>query len=384
MVISALNSGACQRHVNKEQNIINYVLAHQYQEEDPLRIDTSDCHCEMDDSVEKEIDVISTTKEILKDIESLDNEEIEKSNVCEVEVLRKGPTDEFMRNFEDNEILSKSPKLMMNSKDAGKKKTKCLLCEMEFVDFRQLLWHITNKHFKSEMNNIITEKYPGFWRSEKMKENKEHVCEDCGHRMHTRGQIQNHFGVTHNLLWDIYLKKVQSNKKTGKPQNEQTERKTVKPQNEQFTEQTGNITKKKKSKQDQNFDKTSQKPPIDEGKLTSYYRDSKLILIPDENPYSKRFIFGSKKKSGSSTTPIANVSDRFSLLETIATNVGSSLQEPYCSICQILLHPTSRAKLGETMTKSLEKVPNQSSVWIPSAATQTKVSLSYSDQCWAE
>ena len=215
-----------------------------------------------------------------------------------------------------------------------------------------------------------------------MKENKEHVCEDCGHRMRTRGQIQNHFGVTHNLLWDIYLKKVQSNKKTIMPPNEPTEQKTVKSLNEQFTEQTGNISKKKKSKQDQNFDKTSQKTPIDEGKLTSFYRDSKLILIPDENPYSKRFIFGSKKKSGSYsfTTPMANVSDRFSLLETIATNVGSSLHEPYCSICQILLDPTSRAKLRETTTKSLEKVPDQSSVWIPSAATQTKVS----HQCWVE
>ena len=292
----------------------------------------------------------------------------------------------FMRNFEDNEISSKPPNFKMNSKDDGKKKTNCLLCEMEFVDFRQLLWHITNKHFKSEMNNIITEKYPGFWRSEKMKENKEHVCEDCGHRMRTRGQIQNHFGVTHNLLWDIYLKKVQSNKNIVKPmvkpQNKPTELETVKPLNKQFAEQTGNLTKKKRSKQDQNFEKTSQKIPIDEGKLTSYYRDSKLLLIPDENPYSKRFIFGSKKKSGSSsiTTPIANVSDRFSLLETIATNVGSSLHEPYCSICQILLDPTSRAKLRETTTKSLEKVPDQSSVWIPSAATQTKVR----NQCWAE
>ena len=56
-------------------NIVIYVLAHQEEEEDPLRIDTSDCHCEMDDrpdvTVEKEIDEISRTKEILEDIESL-------------------------------------------------------------------------------------------------------------------------------------------------------------------------------------------------------------------------------------------------------------------------------------------------------------------------
>ena len=296
---------------------------------------------------------IPKTKDILEDIESSHNEEIEKSNVCEVEMLKKGPLDEFY-----NETIRKKPppQQMMNSKDAGKKKTKCLLCEMELVDFRQLLWHITNKHFKSEMNNIITEKYPGFWRSEKMKENKEHVCEDCGHRMRTRGQLQNHFGVTHNLLWDVYLKKVQSSKKPANPQNDS------------FTEQTRNISKKKKSKQDENFDKTSQKPPI-EGKLTSFYKDSKLLLIPDENPYSKKFIFGSKKKSGSLSSPNADVSNKLSLLETIATNVGSSLHEPYCSICQILLEPASRAKLGETQTRSLEKVPDQSSVWIPSVGT---------------
>ena len=311
----------------------------------------------MNESVGKDMDIIPTTKEILEDIESLHNEEIEKSDVCEVEVLKKGLIDEF-----HNEIIRTQPKLMMNSKDAGKKKTKCLLCEMELVDFRQLLWHITNKHFKSEMNNIITEKYPGFWRSEKMKENKEHVCEDCGHRMRTRGQLQNHFGVTHNLLWDVYLKKVQSSKKN------------VTPPNDSFAEQTRNISKKKKSKQDQNFDKTSQKPPV-EGKLTSFYKDSKLLLIPDENPYSKKFIFGSKKKSVSLSSPNTDVSDKLSLLQTIATNVGSSLHEPYCSICQILLEPASRAKLGETQTRSQEKVPDQSSVWIPSVGAQSKVSI---------
>ena len=329
-----------------------------------MKLDVSDCLDLTDDtiSVENGGGEKEKTKSCLENIESLYNKEIEKSKVCEVKVLRKSPRDEV--EVEVGKDVTRDPlKQVKSPKDVSNKKSKCLLCDMEFVDFRKLLWHITNKHFKPEINNIITEKYSGFWRSEKMKEDKEHVCQDCGHRMRTRGQLQNHLGVEHNLLWDIYLKKVQSSKKS------------VKPPTDSFPEQTRSLKKKKdkKNKQNQNFEKTSQQPSI-EGKGTSFYKDSKLLLIRDENPYSKKFIFGNKTKNILKSEPSVDTSDKISLLETIATNVGSSLHEPYCSICQILLEPASRAKLSETQTRSLEKVPDQSSVWIPTIETPSSQS----------
>ena len=72
------------------------------------------------------------------------------------------------------------------------------------------------------MNNLITEKYPGFWKSEKRNEVKEHVCLDCGQRMSTRGQIQKHLGVEHNLLWDKYLRASQKTKKLAQTSQGQT------------------------------------------------------------------------------------------------------------------------------------------------------------------
>ena len=107
----------------------------------------------------------------------------------------------------------------------------------------------------------------------------------------------------------------------------------------------------------------------------TFYKDSKLNFLKDENPYSKKFIFGTKKRS-SPKPSMTSSSDKSKLIEIIANNVASSLQEPYCAVCQILLDPASRSKLGETPTKSLEKVPEQSTVWLPQSTTNASSNVS--------
>lgn len=296
------------------------------------------------------------------------------SSSCEVNVLKKNPRDEISLEFNvesvkernDTKTFKAVKRVKAESTNATASRTgtetqhsRCKLCSASFSSFRKLLAHITHRHFKSEMNTIITRRYPGFWRAEKLKEDKEQVCEDCGHRMKTRGQLHTHLGVEHNLLWDVYLARVQSCKKAARPQTDSS------------SKQTANYLKEKKSKQDYNSAKL---PPArqaetleaDQKRKTSFFKDHKLILIPDENPYSKKFIFSNKTKSDSPTTAEEDDrKDKTSLLETIAVNVASSLQEPYCAVCQLLLEPGARARLGDTPTRSLEKVPAQSAVWSP-------------------
>ena len=300
--------------------------------------------------------------------------------IFEGQFLHKNPKDEVSTK---SKISNRHPKKRKASKETLKniipdKKSKCLVCNTQFLTFGKLLWHITNKHFKSEMNNIITAKYPGFWRSEKLKESKEHVCLDCGHRMLTRAELHRHLGVDHNLLWDIYLKAVQSCKKTTASSTTQPKSDSSSASQDSFPKQTREYMKGRKSKQELKQKIVHTTGSHSEIILTrngdkmfsSFYKDLKLSLIPDENPYSKKFIFGGKARI---STDIYPSTDRSSLLETIATNVASSLQEPYCSVCQLLLEPEARAKLGETATKSLEKVPAQSSVWIPTGAAGTSL-----------
>ena len=140
-----------------------------------------------------------------------------------------------------------------------------------------------------QVNNMITERYPAFWKSEKRSEGREEVCLDCGQRLGTRGQIQKHLGVEHNLLWDHYLAAVQKQKQLattspGETNEEKRLSKSIKGKG---------LGKTKKGKQKNTRKKSNHIRPRKPVALspTSAYRDSKLSLIPDTNPYSKKFLF---------------------------------------------------------------------------------------------
>ena len=204
--------------------------------------------------------------------------------------------------------------------------------------------------------------------------------------MNTRGQLLRHLGVEHNTCWDMYLEKMQTTKNFKTKSLLETE-KTIRKSKR--VAKKGAVSKQVDSKirrseinkvmDSKNKNSASKK----ENKVVktdigfTFYKDKKLDLLKDENPYSKKFIFGSNKRS-SPRPDKAQGSDKSKLIQIIATNVASSLQEPYCAVCQILLDPASRSKLGETPTKSLEKVPDQSTVWIPSPSSSIKASFNVS------
>ena len=97
---------------------------------------------------------------------------------------------------------------------------------------------------------------------------------------------------------------------------------------------------------------------------SSAYRDPKLSLLPDTNPYSKKFLFNARSRAGPNPAPATAES----LLEQKRTNLAASLCEPYCSVCQMLLEPEARLELTETESG---RVPAQSAVWLPGPAHNT-------------
>merc|ERR1712059_227349 len=82
----------------------------------------------------------------------------------------------------------------------------CRLCGKFFDKFSELLGHITMKHFKPEVNKMITTRFPGFWASENAR--TEQTCTDCGEVMVGRATLQRHLGVEHNMMWDNYVQRV--------------------------------------------------------------------------------------------------------------------------------------------------------------------------------
>ena len=253
------------------------------------------------------------------------------TNICEQDVLSV-PEDEIISADELNAIGKVKPK------ESLKNKSYCKLCDTRFPDFSRLLNHITFKHFQTELNKIITKSYPG---SLGKGASIEEECQDCGQRITTKTELRHHLGVEHNVLWDIYLKKVQTSRKTNANSCPTS-----------FPKQTNKCLNKKNS------------PSKTKEKVNNSNKDPKLNQLVDENPYSKQFIFGNKKRN-ISTRKLDMTTEKSDLLTTIAFNVAASLQEPYCSICQLLLDPETKSKLGQTQTNSLEKVPQHSSVWVP-------------------
>ena len=280
--------------------------------------------------------------------QSSSDEDKKSLSVCETSVLKQVVEDEMLEDNLTNKRRRRKPtkKGLKKSSIKALASSNCLLCQTKFANFSKLLFHITHKHLTSEVNEIITKRYPGFWRAEKLKENNEFECGDCGHKMSTRGQLQNHLGVDHNLVWDKYLERAKTVSRVDPPRKSRAS---------SSPKQTTKNSKGKKGKQKQSDNLLE--PGI------SFYKDFKLSLIPDENPYSKKFLFGNKGRNETYEIPRENTS--LTLLGTIANNVASSLEEPYCSVCQILLEPEIRSKLGDTPTRCLEKVPDQSSVWLP-------------------
>ena len=65
-------------------------------------------------------------------------------------------------------------------------------------------------HFTAEINKLITERFPGFWQSERKQEGRTHECSECGEALTTRATLQRHLGVHHRLVWDIYSAKSQT------------------------------------------------------------------------------------------------------------------------------------------------------------------------------
>ena len=110
---------------------------------------------------------------------------------------------------------------------------------------------------------------------------------------------------------------------------------------------------------------------------SSAYRDPKLCLMPDTNPYSKKFLFNTRTRVRPSPVPASAKS----LLELKTTNLAASLSEPYCSICQMLLEPEARLELAETEVGGEHKVPAQSAVWLPGLAHSTVSPLLVCTSC---
>ena len=243
---------------------------------------------------------------------------------------------------------------------------------------------------------MIKEKYPGFGKYEKLNEYKSQICDDCGERMSTRDQLQKHLGVEHNLLWDLYLRKVQKNKKFGQSSQEVNNKEKILLKSTSGGKGHGNAKTSNKAtgKQSLNKKKITQtktkrsaaKPEQVQTIANSVYWDSKLNLIPDENPYSRKFIFSTKGRGGPRPVPASNRS----LEAQRGANLAASLSEPYCSLCQVLLEPEARLRLADTeLTGEDIKVPAQSAVWLPGSSNTvsrllvcTKCALCVHEACW--
>ena len=212
---------------------------------------------------------------------------------------------------------------------------------------------------------MITEKYPEFCKSENLKEAQ--VCSDCGERMRTRGELENHLGVDHNMLWDLYLSKVQQNKRQRSRKVDNEDKKLSKPtvgkrfgKGKTSKRLQGKPVKKKKINQTRTK-RSGEHRERDPTTTNSVYSDPKLSLIPDENPYSRKFSFKTKTRGQPPPVPACSSS----LQAVRLTNLASSLSEPYCSVCQVLLDPASREVVGEAELTGEETLPAQSMVWLP-------------------
>ena len=98
-----------------------------------------------------------------------------EEDVSEKDVLNEEPSDEVTTS-------KKSIKVTPNNKMGATKNTRCMICKLMLPTFRTLLYHITFKHFKKELNKIVKERYAGLWKTENLTENQDHVCLDCGYR----------------------------------------------------------------------------------------------------------------------------------------------------------------------------------------------------------
>jgi len=300
------------------------------------------------------------------------------------------------------------------------KSSNCLICKEKLKSFRHLLVHITTKHFKSAVNKLITLKYPGFWVSERAMDGKAHTCSECGQKMFNRGQLQKHIGVDHNQLWETYLAHVRdkgiSETSLHVSVNEHSPESPPKKRRKEIQEVletellNGNAVskiKKKKGKKrgrkpknkkspvphdiPQNLcqssadtrlvtkspDKSQKKSNLKKGEETIISPvDKKLSLIPDEDNLGEK-----SSNMDKHITQTSLETNSTNIFEEIESNLASSLKEPYCTICQILLEPNIRAKLLTEVSKSTKKVPMQSAIWIPFQETKLTPSVKYAEGC---
>ena len=111
------------------------------------------------------------------------------------------------------------------------------------------------------------------------------------------------------------------------------------------------------------------------------FKDVKLSRVPESNPYAKKVQSFRKNRKSDRSEEQQTVEEN--LEDEIKTNLLKSMQEPYCSICEILLErkPNSTDASGTDKTadevdraaidESLIQIPKKSVVWVPQAAVSS-------------